>query len=236
MPLIMNLAQNDQTLDTIAVFRVLAVMCHPTDTKRREAMLARIQLETGQGVPRRKAITNEQFRREVNRHARQGALAGSMLLNRLQLLGNGYRPSVNTGVKLIQYLLPEWKQPYLPSIEDYDEHIPRSRRGILKAIEDYQTVAHLWAAHVHGLEWQRDDIWPGRPATLPIFLAYAEAILDIASSISTPDGPGRTLMSKARAPRFVLPAMIECPYLNPLPFAREMQALIDELRPYKPMM
>ncbi len=81
---------------------------------------------------------------------------------------------------LIQPLLKKWQQPLAPfwTPDVHAAHIPHSRRKILDAFRDYLSVAHLWAALLHGLQHGRDDIWPGSNQTLPRFLAYAEAFAD----------------------------------------------------------
>jgi hypothetical protein len=44
-----DLRQNNGTLDPLASFKALAVMCHPHNRVQREKMLGNIQLETGVG-------------------------------------------------------------------------------------------------------------------------------------------------------------------------------------------
>ena len=60
-----DLRQDEGTLDPLAIFKVLAVMCHPNDRIQREKMLGIIEKETGVARPRRHPVTAEAFMQEV---------------------------------------------------------------------------------------------------------------------------------------------------------------------------
>ena len=75
-----DLRQDDGTLDPLAPFKVLTVMCHPQNRIQREKMLGNIQKETGEGKPRRHPLTSEEFISEVRRIDRRAAIAGGLLL------------------------------------------------------------------------------------------------------------------------------------------------------------
>jgi len=109
-----DLRQDDGTLDPLASFKVLAVMCHPNHLTQREKMLGNIQKETGVGQPRRRPRGSEAFMEEVRRASRRAAVAGGLLLTLLQLYHNGYRASLNRAMPLVVALLPKWKQPEGP--------------------------------------------------------------------------------------------------------------------------
>jgi hypothetical protein len=100
----------------------------------------------------------------------------------LQLQSSDYDPSLNHAIPLVAALLPKWEQPEVPcwSRDCHIEHHPDSRANMLRAHNEFSSVAHLWAALLHGQQHDRQDIWPGSPKTLPTFIAYAEAILDLA--------------------------------------------------------
>lgn len=172
-------------MDPLAAFKVLAVMCHPDDRARREAMLAAVQEETGEGTPRRRSISSERFLTEVNLTSARATVAGGLLLTRLQLFHNGYEPSLNRSIPLVSALLPEWVQEIGPFWHQgiHFGHSPTSRRKMLEAARKYRLVAHFWAALIHGVQDARDDIWPGSLSTIPIFLAYAESFLDLAGTL-----------------------------------------------------
>lgn len=109
-----DLRQDDGTLDPLASFTVLAVMCYPDNRVRREKMLGNIQKESGVGQPRRRPFTSDAFMEEVRHADRRAAVAGGLLLTRLQLHQNGYRASLNRVIPLVSTLLPKWKQPQGP--------------------------------------------------------------------------------------------------------------------------
>jgi len=70
-----DLREDDGTLDPLATFKVLAVMCHPTDPIQREKMLGNIEKETGVARPRRRPVTDEAFMQEVRLTSRRAAVA-----------------------------------------------------------------------------------------------------------------------------------------------------------------
>jgi hypothetical protein len=140
-----DLRQNDGTIDPLASFKVLAVMCDPHNRVQREKMLGNIQLDTGVGQPRRRPATSEAFTEEIRRADRRAAIAGALLLTMLQLHSNGYRPSLNLAILLVSALVPEWKQPegLYWSKTCHFEQWPHSKDSILRAYSQFRTVAHL---------------------------------------------------------------------------------------------
>jgi hypothetical protein len=76
---------------------------------------------------------------------------------------------------------------------------------MLGAYEAYRSVAHLWAALIHGGQHERKDIWPDSVATLPIFLSYADAILEIASRLPNPHRDRRFVLTPSEVWSFELP-------------------------------
>ena len=195
---VLNLKTADGDLHPLASFKVLALMCHPTDTRDRQTMMALIQRGTGVGMPRAAALTNDGFLREVTFRGNRGLVAGALLLTLIQLDENGYRASLNRAIPLIKILLDKWvqleEQFWTPDC--HIGHKPHSRRRMLSAFNDYLTVAHLWAALLHGGQQEREDIWPGSPKTLPTFLAYANSFLRM----------GQKLTWAGRARHFTLPS------------------------------
>jgi hypothetical protein len=108
-----DLCQDNDTLDPLAPFKVLTVMCHPNDPRQREKMLETIQKETGKGKPRRRPLTSKEFFDEVRRVDTRAAVAGGLLLTMIQLR-NDYNPSLNKAIPLVAAPLPKWTQPMLP--------------------------------------------------------------------------------------------------------------------------
>ena len=157
-------------------------MCHPNNRIQREKMLGSIQQETGQGKPRRRPLTSEEFIDEVRRVGTRAGVAGGLLLTMVQLQSSDCNPSLNHAIPLVAALLPKWKQPEGPywSKDCHIRQHPHSRGKVLRAFNEFRSVAHLWAALLRSQQHNRQDIWPGSLDTLATFLARAEAILDLA--------------------------------------------------------
>jgi hypothetical protein len=203
-----ELRQDNGTLDPLAPFKVLTVMCHPNNRMQREKMLGTVQKET-EGRPRRRPLTSEEFMDEVRRAATKAAVAGGLLLTIIQLQSSDRNPSLNNAIPLVAALLPKWNQPAGPcwSRDCHVGHHPHSRENTLRAFHEFHSVAHLWAALLHGQQHDRQDIWPGSLETLPNFLAYGEAILDLASLLP-PFSRRRGLATRhSRAWRFTVPGV-----------------------------
>ena len=130
-----DLRQDDGTLHPLASFKVLAVMCHPSNLVLREKMLGTTEKETGGLRPRRQPATAEMFMQEVRRTSRRAAVAGGLLLTMLQLDHSGRRASLNHAIPLVAALLPMWQQPLSPywSKICHFEHRPRSKTTMLQA-------------------------------------------------------------------------------------------------------
>ena len=222
-----DLRQDDGTLHPLASFKVLAVMCHPTNRTRREKMLGSIERETGLARPRRQPVAPEAFMQEVQRTSRRAAVAGSLLLTRLQLHHSGRRASLNQAIPLVTALLPKWQQPQSPYWSDicHYEHRPRSKTTMLQAYNEFHSVGHFWGALLHGQQHDRQDIWPGAPKTLPAFLTYAEAILGLACAL--PSFGGRRL-ARSEAWSFTTPRQIGPAQLFPLTLNAEQLAILNE--------
>jgi hypothetical protein len=202
-----DLRQDDETLDPLASFKVLTVMCHPNKSLQREKMLGNILKGTGEGEPRRRPLTSEEFMAEVQRTDKRGAIAGGLLLAMMQLRSNGFGASLNQAIPLVAALLPSWTQPQGPywSKECHVDHHPHNRAKMLKSYNEYRSVAHLWAALLHGQQHERQDIWPGSLQTLPTFIAYAETILDLACRLPSLARGRGFAMSRSEAWRFTVP-------------------------------
>jgi len=224
-----DLRHKDGKIDPLAPFKVLAVMCHPSSHLSRERMVAHIQKETGQAKPRRRPFSPEEFMGEVRRVDRRAAVAGGVLLTMIQLQANGYRGSLNQALPLVAELLPKWQQPEGPSWSKdcHVGHHPHNRANMLSAYKEYRSAAHLWAAALHGQQHDRQDIWPGSTDTLPTFLAYAEAILDLACRLPSFVPGLRSAMSQSASWRFTVPELPQVT-LDGLALNSEQLAIFDE--------
>jgi hypothetical protein len=232
---IFNLRQDDGTLHPLAAFKVLAVMCHPNDRIQREKMLGIVQQETGEGKPRRRALTSEEFIDEVRRRTR-AAVAGGLILTMFQLQSSDHNPSLNNAIPLVVAGLPKWEQPEGPywSRDCHVGHHSYSRENILAAFNEFRSVAHLWATLLHGQQHNRQDIWPGSLDTLPTFLAHAEAILDLACCLPSFARGQRYCMSRLGAWRFKIEDSQRIT-LASSPLTAEQHAILSEWQRFKRM-
>ncbi len=224
-----NLRQDHETFKPLAPFQVLAVMCHPASLLSRERMLAHVQRGTGQGQPRRRPFSSEEFLAEIRRISPRASVAGGLLLTMIQLDANGYHGSLNQALPLVAVLLPKWQQPEGRSWsrDCHVGHRPRDRENMLSAYKEYVSVTHLWAAALHGQQHDRGDIWLGSTRTLPIFLAYAEAILGLACRLRAFVPGRRFAMSQSTSWRFTVPELTPVA-LTALPFSSEQLAIFNE--------
>jgi hypothetical protein len=231
-----DLREDDGTLDPLAPFKVLTVMCHPNDPIQREKMLGGIQKETEEGKPRRHSLKSEEFIDDVWRVDNRAAIGGGLLLTMIQLRSNGFRASLNQAISLVARLLPKWTQPEGPywSNDCHVDHHPRSRAKMLQAYDGYRSVAHLWAALIHGQQHDRQDIWPGSLQGLPNFVAYAEAILNLACRLPSFVHGQRFAMSPSTAWRFTIPNLQRIT-LAALPLTDEQLAILNEQGSRKPL-
>jgi hypothetical protein len=225
-----DLRQDDGTIDPLAPFKVLTVMCHPNNRIRRERMLGNIEKGTGVARPRREPVTNEAFLLEVRHAARRAAVAGSLLLTTVQLHDSRRRASLNQAIPLVTAFLPKWQQPQSPywSKICHFEHRPRSKTTMLQAYNEFRSVVHFWGALLHGQQHDRQDIWPGSLKTLPRFLAYAEAVLELACAVPSFAGNRAFAASRSEAWSFILPGQVDRVQLLPLPLNEEQIAILNE--------
>jgi hypothetical protein len=150
------------------------------------------------------------------------------LLTMLQLHASDSEPSLNSATPLVAALLPRWSQPLAPywSKECHFAHHPCSRESMLRAYREYRSVSYLWAALIYGGQYEREDIWPGSTTTLPTFIAYAEAILDLACRLPSFTRGRRFAIKRSEAWIFTLPHLRRIT-LTALPIADEQLAILQ---------
>lgn len=130
---------------------------------------------------------------------------------------------------LVAAALPKWEQLIAPdwSKDCHLGHHPYSRANMLRAHKEFRSVSHFWAALIYGQQEDRPDSWPGSPATLPTFIAYAGAILDLACRLPSFVRGQRFAMSPRGAWRFTIPKLQRIT-LASLPLADEQLAILNE--------
>lgn len=202
-----DLRAPDNRLVSLAPFIVLGVMCHPRDATARKRMLSTVRKQTGQGKVRVSIMSAPEFLAEVRLHAPRGFAAGFLIMTYLQMHQLNMRASLNAAIIHAHRVLPGWQQLCAPlwSADGHVGHIPTSRRRLLAAFNDYLPATHLWAALLHGLQHGRADIAPDQSSTLPTFLGYADAFLELGSQAPWAGRDRRTVLTRQDAWRFDLP-------------------------------
>ena len=152
----------------------------------------------------------------------------------LQLQENGFRHSLNRAIPLITPLLDKWEQPVAPiwTADSHVTHRPHSRRKVLCAFNDFLSVAHNWAALIHGGQHRRADIWPGSNETLPRFLGYVEAFARNGSHLKWPGRDRRYALDTRKIWKFYIPEHLrETCNLQALPLTENQRAILYERTP-----
>jgi hypothetical protein len=217
-------------LHPLASFKLLAVMCHPRDPVARQRMLAHLRRETGCGTPRVAALDRETFLCLVERDGRRGQLAGALLLTMLQLHGNGQPATLEAAIAIVAAQLPRWAQLQAPEWHrDLNTgHTPHSRRKARESFTHWRPVVHFWAAYVHAHEHRRADISLELNATLPRFIAYAEAFADLASRTRWLSRNGPLVPPSGQRWTAAIPAHLrETRSVKTMPLHPEQQYLLD---------
>jgi hypothetical protein len=231
-----NLRRDGHSLDPLAHFKIRAVMCHLNDSVARERMLAPIQRATGAGTPKRTGVPKSEFISSLQPSAPRAAVAGGLLLARLQLHLNGYPPSLNNAMPLVKSLLPKWvgnsEFHWHPDI--HLDHRPTSRRKMLEAYKEYLPVAHFWAALIHSSQNEREDIWLDSLEKVPAFLAFAECFLEMACQLPRQRGERVAADMRRKAWVFIIPTHLKRDVnITVLPLHDEQIAILNELRLFK---
>lgn len=239
-----NLRQDSETFVALAPYKVLAVMCHPENRSQRERMMGHVVMNSDvEGVARRRPLSHDEFFSEVHICSRKAVVAGGLLLTRLQLHLNGHPFSLNRAIPLVRALCPKWHQPCGDSWprDSMSRLLPRSRRKMLDAYNHFLPVTHLWAALIHvgqqhdlhdihvGQQHGPHDIWRWVLHELPTFLAFADSILEMATTLPSPQRGPRFALTRSEVWTFVLPQrLILKKRLQALPLNEQQLAILDE--------
>lgn len=176
-----------------AVCRLYAVMCFPKDAAGRGKVIQ----------PTWTAETSDM----VPIHYR-GALAGNLLMTRIQLNELGYLPTLNRAIPLVRShaVLGEIPGYYRRNMDPTQRKMPVSQTKIREAWEEFHSVAHFWAVLEYWQQLGRREILSGRIETLPLFFGYASYFLDAACHTPAPERKScRHLMARSEAWWFTLP-------------------------------
>lgn len=204
-----------EALDPLAPVKVIAVMCHPADARGREVMMRRIpeQITIPRGQSLKDALGGawrQELWSEFLDHRRPGCLAGAVALALAQLRASHHKGETATVLALASGIAARWEaavEPEAPPRGNVLPHAP-DHAEVTRAFQTYGSVVHLWAALVYGKLQNREDLEPFSTQTLPTFLAFAEEIGRLATTLEwRVMGAGLELAPDALW-TFVLPARL----------------------------
>ena len=177
-------------LDPLAPIKVLAVMCHPADARSREEMFRRVPAKITIPRSRQSEYWPADMRlrllwSEFLSYRGIGCLAGAMTLALAQLSALDRCGSAAEVLTLASVLAADWNRVTDLEKPQLEETSPseRSAAAIVDAFQIYRSVSHLWAALVYGKLKQRHDFQFASNRTLPTFLAYAEELGRLATTL-----------------------------------------------------
>jgi hypothetical protein len=102
---------------------------------------------------------------------------------------------------------------------------------MLEASKVYLPVAHFWAALLHSLQNEREDIWLDSLEKVPTFLAYAECFLEMACQLPRQRGERVSADIRRKAWVFVIPTHLKRRVdIAALPLEAEQIAILNERR------
>lgn len=200
--------QDPTKLKPLSHFEVLSIMLLPKDKNGRERMMDAVRKETGNIKARRGAYDEDDSCRIQKRSTSRGGTAGFLMNALIQLNAMGLNPTLHSAIQITQQELPKEQgggQRANQKPDDNSLALVRSPRKLRDAFASFGSVAHLWGAHMFGLQvadeiaedrlqYSRDPITEylekqGEPfdvvlgltpislSKLPAFLGCAEAIL-----------------------------------------------------------
>lgn len=180
---------NGDVMDRQAPVKVLAVMCHPTSPQGREAILRHAPPSVV--VPRHPEVPGAprdlwtgQLWKKFTLHRHTAGLAGVLTLALAQLSAFGQRGERRSLLPLAETILTAWHDSLDRTVpNDVEVRLKLGEGAIVNAYRTYQSVSHLWAAVVYGAVQGRPELNPLTVGQLPSFLAYAEEIARLATSL-----------------------------------------------------
>lgn len=202
----------DNSLDPLALVKLLAVMCHPTDPRGREGMLRQ--------QPRSITVARHQTPAfgtmeasadapwgEVAEHKAVAGLAGAYCLALAQLSALGRHGEAASALRLAVDIAGQWETALRgeAAVQPAGRSLPRTEADICDAFERYRSVSHLWAALVYGSVHGRRDITPNGLHAMALFLAYSTEIARLACALRWADAGGPLPLSFGTLWTFILP-------------------------------
>ncbi len=202
----------DNGLDPLALVKLLAVMCHPTDPRRREGMLRQrpasitIARHQAPGFGTMEASADALWS-EFAEHKAVAGLAGAYCLALAQLSALGRRGEAAPALRLAVDIAGQWETALRreAAVQPAGRSLPRAEAEIGDAFERYRSVSHLWAALVYGSVHGRRDITPTGLNAMALFLAYSTEIARLAGALQWVDAGGPLPLSPSTLWTFILP-------------------------------
>jgi len=200
------------SLDPLALVKLLAVMCHPTDPRGREAMLRQqpvsitIARHQAPGFGTMEASADALWSAFAE-HKTVAGLAGAYCLALAQLSALGRNGEAAAALHLAVNIAGQWETALRAeaAVQPAGRSSPRAEAEIRDAFERYRGVSHLWAALVYGAVHGRRDITPTGLHAMALFLAYSTEIARLACALRWADADGPLPLSPSTLWTFILP-------------------------------
>jgi hypothetical protein len=139
-------------------------------------------------------------------HRQTAALAGVLALALGQSSAFGHRGERRALLPIAGTILTAWHHSLdRTAPADAGGRLRLGEERIVGAYRIYRSVSHLWAAVVYGVIQGRPDLHPLAVGQLPSFLAYAEEIARLATSLTWVEADDELALERSTLWTFVLP-------------------------------
>jgi hypothetical protein len=201
-------------LDPHAPVKVIAVMCHPANARDRETILR--DAPSTVVVPRHPEALGVAGEMRVGRlwrlfavHRKVAVLAGALALALAQMSAFGQRGERQAALRLAATIVGAWYAAVVSPAtggSHAEENIDELQ--FHNAYRAYRGAAHLWAAVVYGAVQGRPDLHPLTVSHLPSFLAYAEEIARLATTLAWAEADEDLSLNRSVLWTFILPEKV----------------------------
>lgn len=200
-------------LDPRAPVKVVAVMCHPSDAHGRESILRlpppKVIVPRHREPPRAAdGMGSGELWEHFVLHRHVAALAGILTLALAQVSAFGQRGAPQPVLAIAATILTAWLHVVDRAAETKARRqADKDEEQFVNAFHRYRSASHLWAAVVYGVIQGRPNLHPLSLGQLPSFLAYAEEIARLATSLDW-HSPDELALAADELWTFILPAKV----------------------------
>jgi hypothetical protein len=202
-------------LDPLALVKLLAVMCHPADARRREGMLRRSPFRmiiARHGDLKEKQVGHGlmELWTEFREHRKVAFLAGALCLSMARFTASGRYADAAALLTMTSQLVGTWNQVIRRETAKLLNERPHqcSAREIFDAFSSYRSVSHLWAALVFGKIQNRSDCVLTSLETVPRFLSCSTEIGRLATTLRWSNGDQGLALFAESIWTFILPTTL----------------------------